>query len=137
MGENSTIVRSITVPGVRFAQVALCQKGALAQASGGLSSEKVPKRRFDAQRGSQSDRTEARSGARASGAFAVRQSLERVNSAIRGTQDLEQMMSKVLETTLAILNCDRACLVSPATTTWRALHRLLAGEPLGHKASGA
>src|SRR5438105_2367857 len=51
------------------------------------------------------------------------QSLERVNRAIQGTNDLEQMMSDVLSAVLAIFDCDRAWLVypcDPAAPSWRA-----------------
>ena len=41
------------------------------------------------------------------------ESMDRVNRAIQSTNDLEQMMSDVLDATLAILNCDRAFLVTP------------------------
>jgi PAS domain S-box-containing protein len=43
----------------------------------------------------------------------VVESLERVSRAIQGTNDLEQMMSDVLDATLAIFDCDRASLVYP------------------------
>jgi len=52
------------------------------------------------------------------------ESLERINTAIRDTQDLEEMMSNVLNTTLAVLDCDRAWLVfpcDPEAATWRAM----------------
>jgi len=41
------------------------------------------------------------------------ESMDRVNVAIQGTDDLEQMMSAVLDVTLAIFACDRALLVYP------------------------
>src|SRR4030095_5484189 len=41
------------------------------------------------------------------------ESMDRVNRAIQGTNDLEQMMSDVLDATLSILDCDRAWLESP------------------------
>jgi PAS domain S-box-containing protein len=41
------------------------------------------------------------------------ESMDQVNRAIQGTNDLEQMMSDVLDAVLAILNCDRAWLVYP------------------------
>jgi PAS domain S-box-containing protein len=41
------------------------------------------------------------------------ESLDRINRAIQGTNDLEQMMSDVLDEVLAIFNCDRAWLVYP------------------------
>lgn len=41
------------------------------------------------------------------------ESMDRINRAIQGTDDLEQMMRDVLDTTLSIFNCDRAWLVSP------------------------
>jgi PAS domain S-box-containing protein len=43
----------------------------------------------------------------------VMESLDRVNRSIQGTNDLEQMMSDVLEATLEIFGCDRASLVYP------------------------
>jgi PAS domain S-box-containing protein len=43
----------------------------------------------------------------------VSESLDRVNRAIQGTQDLEQMMSDVLDAALAIFECDRAFLLHP------------------------
>src|SRR5258705_7208538 len=41
------------------------------------------------------------------------ESMDQVNRAIQGTNDLEQMMSDVLDAVLSILNCDRAWLVYP------------------------
>ena len=41
------------------------------------------------------------------------ESMDRVNRAIQATNDLEPMMSDVLDATLAILDCDRAWLVYP------------------------
>jgi len=41
------------------------------------------------------------------------ESMDQVNRAIQGTNDLEQMMSDVLDAVLAILNCDRSWLVYP------------------------
>ena len=41
------------------------------------------------------------------------ESMDRVNRAIQSTNDLEQMMSDVLDATVAILDCDRAWLVFP------------------------
>jgi PAS domain S-box-containing protein len=41
------------------------------------------------------------------------ESMDQINRAIQGTNDLEQMMSDVLDAVLAILNCDRAWLVYP------------------------
>jgi two-component system, sensor histidine kinase and response regulator len=41
------------------------------------------------------------------------ESMDRVNRAIQGTNDLEQMMSDVLDTVLSIFDCDRAFLVYP------------------------
>jgi PAS domain S-box-containing protein len=43
----------------------------------------------------------------------IMESLDRVNRAIQGTSDLEQMMSDVLEAALEIFGCDRASLVYP------------------------
>ncbi len=39
--------------------------------------------------------------------------MDRVNRAIQGTNDLEQMMSDVLDAVLAIFECDRSWLVYP------------------------
>ena len=41
------------------------------------------------------------------------ESMDQVNRAIQGTNDLEQMMSEVLDAVLSIFNCDRAWLVYP------------------------
>jgi PAS domain S-box-containing protein len=41
------------------------------------------------------------------------ESMDQVNRAIQGTNDLEQMMSDVLDAVLAIFSCDRAWLVYP------------------------
>src|SRR6266478_6394927 len=41
------------------------------------------------------------------------ESMDRVNRAIQGTNDLEQMMSDVLDATLAIFECDRVWLLYP------------------------
>jgi len=43
----------------------------------------------------------------------VVESLDRVNLAIQGTNDLEQMMSDVLDAALSIFGCDRAWLMHP------------------------
>ncbi|HZO42376.1 MAG TPA: PAS domain S-box protein [Methylomirabilota bacterium] len=43
----------------------------------------------------------------------VMESLDRVTRAIQGTNDLEQMMSDVLDAALSIFDCDRAWLVYP------------------------
>src|SRR3989441_947895 len=50
------------------------------------------------------------------------ESMDQVNRAIQGTNDLEQMMSDVLDAVLAIFNCDRAWLVypcDPEATSWK------------------
>ena len=52
------------------------------------------------------------------------ESLDRVNQAIQGTNDLEQMMAEVLEAVLSIFGCDRAWLVypcEPGAPAWRAV----------------
>jgi PAS domain S-box-containing protein len=49
------------------------------------------------------------------------ESMDRVNRAIAGTNDLNQMMSDVLDVVLSIFNCDRAFLLYPCdpdTPTW-------------------
>src|SRR5262249_52897835 len=48
--------------------------------------------------------------------------MDQVNRAIQGTNDLEQMMSDVLDAVLSIFNCDRAWLVypcDPESALWR------------------
>jgi hypothetical protein len=48
--------------------------------------------------------------------------MDRVNRAIQGTNDLEQMMSDVLDAVLSIFNCDRAWLVypcEPEAASWK------------------
>jgi PAS domain S-box-containing protein len=41
------------------------------------------------------------------------ESMDRINRAIQGTNDLEQMMSDVLDEVLSVMDCDRAWLVHP------------------------
>jgi PAS domain S-box-containing protein len=51
------------------------------------------------------------------------ENMDRVNRAIQGANDLEQMMSDVLDTVLSIFDCDRAWLIypcDPETPSWRA-----------------
>jgi CheY-like chemotaxis protein len=51
------------------------------------------------------------------------ESMDRVNRAIQGTNEIEQMMSNVLETVLSVFDCDRAWLVHPCNpdaASWRA-----------------
>ena len=51
------------------------------------------------------------------------ESMDKVNRAIQGTNDLDQMMSEVLDTALSIFACDRAWLVypcDPEAPSWRA-----------------
>ena len=50
------------------------------------------------------------------------ESMDQVNRAIQGTNDLEQMMSDMLDAVLSIFNCDRAWLVypcDPETSSWK------------------
>ena len=50
------------------------------------------------------------------------ESMDRINRAIQGTNDLEQMMSDVLDVVLAIFKCDRAFLLypcDPEASSWR------------------
>ena len=50
-------------------------------------------------------------------------SMDRVNRAIQGTSDLEQMMGDVLDAVLVVLECDRAWLLypcDPEASAWRA-----------------
>jgi PAS domain S-box-containing protein len=52
------------------------------------------------------------------------QSIDRINRALHGSQDLERMIADVLETTLEVFACDRAWLVQPCDpegATWRAV----------------
>ena len=55
------------------------------------------------------------------------ESMDHVNRAIQGTNDLEQMMSDVLDATLSIFECDRAWLVYPcdpeASSVRHTMHR--------------
>ena len=51
------------------------------------------------------------------------ESMDRVNRAIQGTNDLKEMMSDVLDEMLSIFDCDRAWLVypcDPGAASWRA-----------------
>src|SRR5262249_45758967 len=55
------------------------------------------------------------------------ESMDRINRAIQSTNDLEQMMSHVLEAVLSIFSCDRAWLgypCDPQAALWRI--------PMGH-----
>jgi len=50
------------------------------------------------------------------------ESMDQINRAIQGTNDLEQMMSDVLDAVLSIFDCDRAWLVypcDPEATSWK------------------
>ncbi|NCO61400.1 MAG: hypothetical protein COX16_09295 [Deltaproteobacteria bacterium CG23_combo_of_CG06-09_8_20_14_all_51_20] len=50
------------------------------------------------------------------------ESMDRINRAIQGTNNLEQMMSDVLDVVLSIFECDRAFLMypcDPGATAWR------------------
>ncbi len=52
------------------------------------------------------------------------ESMDRINRAIQGANDLDAMMSEVLKAALSIFNCDRAWLVypcDPQAPTWRAV----------------
>jgi PAS domain S-box-containing protein len=52
------------------------------------------------------------------------ESMDRINRAIQGTDELERMMSEVLEATLEIFACDRAWIIypcDPRASSWRAL----------------
>jgi PAS domain S-box-containing protein len=54
--------------------------------------------------------------------LAFLESMDQVNRAIQGTNDLEQMMSDVLDAVLAIFDCDRAWLVypcDPEAASWK------------------
>src|SRR5208283_989487 len=50
------------------------------------------------------------------------QNMDRINRALQGTNDLEQMMSDVLDAMLSIFDCDRACFTypcDPEAPSWR------------------
>src|SRR5690348_5174039 len=50
------------------------------------------------------------------------ESIDLINRTIRGTEDLEQMMSHVLDAAVSIFECDRAWMVypcDPESQTWR------------------
>ncbi len=50
------------------------------------------------------------------------ESMDQINRAIQGTNDVDRMMSDVLDTVLSVFNCDRAWLVypcDPETSSWR------------------
>ncbi|MEZ4592877.1 MAG: PAS domain-containing protein [Chloroflexota bacterium] len=52
------------------------------------------------------------------------ESLDKVNRAMQGTSDLQQMMTHVLDALLTIFNCDRAWLVypcDPEAATWQSM----------------
>jgi PAS domain S-box-containing protein len=52
------------------------------------------------------------------------ESLDRINRAMQGTNDLERMMSDVLDAVLEVFACDRAWLIypcDPETPSWRAV----------------
>ena len=52
------------------------------------------------------------------------ESMDRINRAIQGTNDLERMMSDVLDAVLSIFSCDRAWLVypcDPEAASWKVL----------------
>ncbi len=67
------------------------------------------------------------------------ESLDRVNRAMQGTNDLEQMMSNVLDVVLSIFECDRVGLVypcDPAATSWRVPMERIRPEYPGVRALG-
>jgi PAS domain S-box-containing protein len=50
------------------------------------------------------------------------ESMDQINRAIQGTNDVDRMMSDVLDTVLSVFNCDRAWLIypcDPETSSWR------------------
>ena len=53
------------------------------------------------------------------------ESMDRVNRAIQGTNDLEQMMSDVLDEVLSIFDCDRAWLVHPCDPQAKSVRALM------------
>ena len=67
------------------------------------------------------------------------ESLERVNRAMQGTNDLEQMMGDVLDAVLSIFHCDRAWLTYPCdpdTAWWRVVMERTRAEFPGASAWG-
>jgi PAS domain S-box-containing protein len=62
------------------------------------------------------------------------QNMDRINRAMQGTNDLEQMMRDVLDTTLSIFECDRAFLIYPcdpdAPSFEAAMERTRPGYPV-------
>jgi two-component system cell cycle sensor histidine kinase/response regulator CckA len=67
------------------------------------------------------------------------ESMIRVNEALYGTPDLEQMMSDALAVVLSIYNCDRASLVypcDPEAASWRAIMEQSRSEYPGPPALG-
>ena len=68
------------------------------------------------------------------------ESMDRINRAMQGTNDLEQMMSDVLEAVLEIFACDRAWLVYPCdpdAPSWRPVMERTRPEFPGAAARGA
>jgi hypothetical protein len=61
------------------------------------------------------------------------ESMDQINRAMQGTQTLDEMMRDVLDTVLAIFNCDRAWLLypcDPETSSWRVpMERTRPGYP--------
>src|SRR5919109_912003 len=67
------------------------------------------------------------------------ESMDRVNRAIQGTNELEQMMGDVLDAVLAIFDCDRAWVsypCDPDTASWRVVMERTRPEFPGAYASG-
>src|SRR5882762_6217784 len=67
------------------------------------------------------------------------ESMDRINRAIQGTNDLEQMMGDVLDVVLSIFACDRAWLVypcDPESQSWRAVMERIAPKFPGAYALG-
>ena len=67
------------------------------------------------------------------------ESLERVNRAMQGTNDLEQIMGDVLDAVLSIFHCDRAWVTypcEPATAWWRVVMERTRAEFPGASAWG-
>ncbi len=66
--------------------------------------------------------------------------MDRINRAIQEANDLEQMMRDVLDTTLAVFDCDRAWLVDPlepGALTWKLITERTRPEYIGALASSA
>jgi PAS domain S-box-containing protein len=68
------------------------------------------------------------------------ESMDRINRVMQGANDLEQVMSNVLDAVLSIFDCDRACFVyplDPEAPSWRSIMERTRPEFPGAFTSGA